>query len=369
MREESAKPSDNQADRLAALRRRVDEIDQRLIETICERARVVVEIGKAKQASGTPIYAPHREAEVLARVIAQNPGPLSDRTIEAIYRELMSGSFSLELPMRVGYLGPAGSYSHIAAVRHFGSSVECVDLGAIEGVFEEVAARRCDHGLVPYENSTAGGVSETLDALGAHEVTICAEAMIEVAHAFLANCPPGEVRRIHSKREVFSQCRQWLARQYPDVELVAAESSAAAVRKVADEPSAAAIGSSFAGDLYGVSTLYEQIQDRPNNITRFLVIGRLETLPSGDDKTTITFSTADRPGALVDVLLVFRDAGINLSHIDKRPSGRINWQYTFFIDCRGHRRDPAMIAALEEARRHCVSLRVLGSYPAARRVL
>jgi len=354
---------------LEALRRRIDEVDRRLVEVLCERARIVVEIGKSKRADGTPIYAPHREAEVLARALANNPGPLSDRTIEAIYRELMSGSFSLELPLRVGYLGPPGSFSHIAAVRHFGSSVECVDLGAIEGVLEEVANRRCHYGLVPYENSTGGGITETLDALVEYDVTLYAEALIEVRHAFLANCVPSEVRRIYSKREIFGQCRRWLARTCPNVELVSMDSSAAAVKHAAGETGAAAIGSTLAGELYGVNLLYDQIQDRPDNITRFLVAGREQAQPSGDDKTTITFVTADEPGALVDVLAVFRDADINLTHIDKRPSGRTNWEYRFFIDCQGHRSDPKMAKALDDARAHCVSLKVLGSYPRAKQFL
>ncbi|MHC4082543.1 MAG: prephenate dehydratase [Planctomycetota bacterium] len=365
-------PSDNPPGdeaHLAELRRRIDEIDGRLMQLLSERAGIVVAVGKAKQTHGTPIYAPHREAEILSRAIARNTGPLSARTIEAIFRELMSGSFALELPLRVGHLGPPGSFSHIAAVRHFGASVECTDLGTIDGVFEEVAARRCHYGLVPYENSIGGSVTDTLDALAEHEVTIYAEALIEVAHALLANCGPSDVRRIYSKREVFSQCRQWLNRQYPNAEMVTTESSSAAVQQAVSEPDAAAIGSALAGELYGVNQLFEQIQDKPNNITRFLVIGREAALPSGDDKTTLLFVTADKPGALVDVLAVFRDAEINLSHIEKRPSGRTNWEYTFFIDCEGHRGDTKLASALAGARSHCVSLKVLGSYPRARRIL
>lgn len=354
---------------LGELRRRVDEIDGRLVRLLSERARIVVEIGRAKRSAGIPVYAPHREAEVLSRALACNPGPLPDRTIEAIYRELMSGSFNLELPLRVGYLGPPGSFSHIAAVRHFGSSVECVDTGSIAGVFGEVAARRCHHGLVPYENSIGGSIAETLEVLGAHEVNIYAEALIEVSQTLLCNAPLHEVRRIYSKHEVFAQCRSWLGRRFPDAELVPMESSAAAVRRAANEPGAAAIGSALAGELYGVKPVFEHVEDNPNNVTRFLVLGREEALPSGDDKTTVMFVTADAPGALVEVLAVFRDARVNLSHIDKRPSGRTNWEYTFFVDCEGHRSDPPMQRALEEARRHCVSLKVLGSYPRARRIL
>lgn len=354
---------------LAALRQRINELDRRLVEVLSERARVVVEVGRTKRASGVPIYVPHREKEVLERVLGWNEGPLPDRTLEAIYRELMSGSFALELPLRIGYLGPAGSFSHVAAVRHFGSSVELADLREIDHVFAEVAAGRCQYGLVPYENSIGGGIVETLDAFQRHRVTIYAEALVEVQQTLLANCAPDEIRRICSKPEALGQCRRWLASRFPDVPLVAESSTSAAVRRASEEVGTAAIGSTLAGEIYGVNALFERIQDTADNITRFLVIGRDEARPTGEDKTTIMFATAHRPGALVDVLGVFRDARVNLSHIEKRPSGRTNWEYTFFIDCDAHRDDPVMRRAVEEARTHCVSLTVLGAYPRAARVL
>ncbi|HRP63854.1 MAG TPA: prephenate dehydratase [Phycisphaerales bacterium] len=363
--------NDPPAGDLESLRRRIDEIDRKLVDVLSERARVVVAIGKAKQHTGTPIYAPHREQEVLTKALAHNQGPLSARTIEAIYRELMSGSFSLELPLRVGYLGPQGSFSHVAAVKHFGSSVELDDLHEIDHVFEEVAAKRCNYGLVPYENSIGGAVTDTLDAFQQHDVTIYAEALIEVSQTLLANCPANEIKRIYSKPQAFSQCRRWLSKQYPDAELIPTASSSAAVKRAAMESDSggAAIGSTLAGELYGVKPLFEHIEDKANNVTRFLIIGREEAQPTGDDKTTLMFVTAHRPGALVDVLAVFREAGINLSHIDKRPSGRTNWEYTFFIDCDRHHSDPVMNDAVNAARNHCVSLTVLGSYPRAQRIL
>ena len=362
-----AAPLDESA--LRELRERIDQVDRGLIELLSERARIVAEVGRSKRESGYPIYAPHREQQVLERVLRANPGPLPDRTIEAIYRELMSGSFMLEMPLRVGYLGPPGSFSHVAATRHFGSSVEFDDLHEIEHVFEEVAAKRCHYGLVPYENSIGGGITDTLDAFQSHEVTIYAEAMIEVRQTLLANCAPKEITRIYSKPQVFAQCRRWLAGQYPGVEQVPTLSSSRAVQQAAGEPGAAAIGSTLAGEIYGVKPLFEQIQDKANNITRFLIIGRESAQPTGEDKTSIMFVTAHKPGALVDVLGVFRDAEVNLSHIDKRPSGRTNWEYTFFIDGDRHRDDPAMAKAIEEARGHCLSLKVLGSYPRAARIL
>ncbi|MBL8764411.1 MAG: prephenate dehydratase [Phycisphaerae bacterium] len=365
---------------LDSLRTRIDRLDERIILLLNQRSKLVVKIGAAKRASGTPIYAPHREAEVLQRVLTANRGPLKDRAIEGIYRELMSGSFALEQPLRIGYLGPAGSHSHVAAVRHFGTSVEFDDLHQIAGVFTEVQRGHVDYGLAPIENSIGGSIVETMDAFRscAGEVHVCAEVQIEVHHALLANCAPAEVRRIHSKPEVFAQCRTWLATQYPKAELVPAASSSRAVITARDEHDAdpagagrgaAAVGTALAGDLYGMNVLFERIEDNPNNITRFFVISRHPAKRSGADKTSMMFTTPNTPGALVSVLAVFQRAGINLTHIDKRPSGRSNWQYTFFIDAEGHGEDPFFAAALAQVKGLCQDLTVLGSYPRSKRIL
>ncbi|TVQ64256.1 MAG: prephenate dehydratase [Phycisphaerales bacterium] len=359
------------------LRRRIDEIDRRLVELLNERASIVVDVGRSKRASGAPIYAPHREAAVLEKVLSASRGPLPARTIEAIYRELMSGSFALEQPLRIGYLGPQGSFSHQAAVLQFGSSVSFEDLHTIGGVFTEVRRAHVDYGLVPIENSTGGGIVETLDAFreSRAEATIYAEVLINIHHNLLGACEPRDVRRIHSKPEIFSQCRQWLTTQYPRAELIASPSSSRAVIDARSELDAdpargsAAIASLLAGQLHGLEPLFEKIEDNPNNITRFFVISRQRAELSGDDKTSIMFQTDDKPGALVRVLSVFDRAGVNLSHIDKRPSGRENWTYTFFIDAQGHRDDARVRGAIEEASAHCVDLIVLGSYPRAKRIL
>ena len=365
---------------LADLRERIDALDHRLVKLLNERARLVVQVGKVKRGTATPIYAPHREAEVLKRVLGANAGPLPDSTIEGVYREIMSGSFALERPLRIGYLGPPGSHSHASAVKQFGSSVEYDDLRAIDGVFTEVLRGHVDYGLVPIENSTGGGIVETLDAFTqhAHELSIYAEVQINIHHALLANCEPGEVRRVHSKPEVFAQCRNWLATQYPGVEQIAAASSSRAVQIAAEEnakaveigvkPASAAVGTELAGELYGLHTLFPRIEDRPNNITRFVVISKQRAKRTGDDKTSIMFATEHTAGALVNVLGVFHSMGINLSHIDKRPSGRKNWTYTFFVDAMGHRDDETMAAALERASAHCRELFVLGSYPRSKRI-
>ncbi|QKK10087.1 MAG: bifunctional chorismate mutase/prephenate dehydratase [Planctomycetota bacterium] len=360
---------------------KISELDAQLVKLLNERSKLVVSVGRRKRSAGIPIYAPHREQEVLARVIKANRGPLQNRTIEAVYRELMSGSFALEHALRIGYLGPPGSYSHLAATRHFGQSVTYEDLHEIGGVFTEVRRGHVDYGLAPIENSLGGGIVETLDAFKSTrgEVGIYAEAQLSVHHSLLANCEPRQVRRIHSKPEVFSQCRTWLATQYPNADLIpAASSSRAALTAVEEnrvaesigaEPGSAAIGSELAGSIYGLQVLFARIEDDPSNITRFAVISRQKAKRSGDDKTSVMFNTADRPGALVDVLTVFRDAGINLSHIDKRPSGSTNWEYTFFVDLLGHRDDKPVGKALKEAAEHCKELIVLGSYPRTKRIL
>lgn len=359
------------------LRRRIDEVDHRLVELLNERARIIVEVGALKRSTGTPIYAPHREAAVLKRVLSLNEGPLPDRAIEGVYRELMSGSFALEQPLRIGYLGPPGSFSHQAAIAQFGSSVSVEDLHAIDGVFTEVQRGHVDYGLAPIENSTGGGIVETLDAFRdlVGKVFVYAEIVLTIRHSLLSNCPPKDVKRIYSKPEVFAQCRRWLSLQYPSAELIHAASTSRAVLQAAQEhradPSigAAAIASSLAGQIYGVNLLFEDIEDNPNNLTRFFVIARQEAEPSGDDKTSIMFTTEDKPGALVRVLSIFERSGVNLTHIDKRPSGRENWQYTFFVDAEGHQQDEPLRSAIRVARGDCATLNVLGSYPRARRIL
>ncbi|MEM9064385.1 MAG: chorismate mutase [Planctomycetota bacterium] len=375
------KPTPAQAAKLDGLRKRIDRVDARLIALLNERASLVVEVGNVKRSDGTPIYAPHREAEVLDRVLGLSAGPLPARTVEAIYKELMSGSFALEQPLRIGYLGPPGSYSHLASTRQFGKSVEYEDLHSIAGVFTEVVRGHVNYGLVPVENSTGGGIAETMAAFQEHagRVWVYNEVQLGVHHALLANCKPAAIRRIHSKPEVFAQCRTWLATQYPQAELVGAPSSSRACQTAIEEnktaeaigaePGSAAIGSSLAGQIYGLKVLFARIEDKADNITRFAVISRQQAKRTGDDKTSVMFNTNDKPGALVEVLGVFDRAGINLTHIDKRPSGQANWQYTFFVDAQGHREDRAMSEAIALSAGHCKDLHILGSYPRSRRIL
>lgn len=364
-------------DPLAKLRTEISQIDRQIVDLINQRAGLVVEVGRFKREQGLPVYTPHRESEVLRNILAMNRGPMPARAVEAIFREIMSGSFSLEHPQRIGYLGPLGTYSHQAARKHFGSSVEYDNLRAIQGVFEEVAREHVDYGLIPIENSIGGGISESLDLLQQfhQQVNIYGEVQLAVHFSLLANCAPDAVQRIHSRPEAFAQCRHWLATQYPNAQRIPLESTAAAVRQVradldADPASgSAAIGSTLAGELYDVRVLFEKIEDIPGNVTRFLILSRGKASPSGDDKTSLMFTTDDRPGSLVDVLNVFKRNGINLSHIDKRPSRQVNWDYTFFVDALGHAGDPLFAQVIGEARAHCKQLTVLGSYPRSKQVL
>ena len=356
-------------DNLTPLRRRIDELDEQIITLLSERAKIVVDVGEAKRGSNTPIYAPHRERAVLDRIAQLNDGPLSNHTLESIYRELMSGSFALEQSLRIGFLGPPGSFSHLAAVRHFGRSVEFTEFENIEPVFSAIEHGHCDYGLVPYENSTGGSITDTLDAFHEHNVHVYAEALIGINHCLLSNAPREHITRIVSRPEVFSQCAKWLGRHFPEAQHVNMTSTSLAVQSIVESDDAAAIGSELAGTLYGANMVYDCIQDKPNNVTRFLIIALQHAEPSGTDKTSISFVTNHQPGALVDVLAVFRDAGVNLSHIDKRPSGRENWQYMFYIDADAHADEPAMHAAIETAKGLCQDFRVLGSYPRAEQVL
>jgi chorismate mutase/prephenate dehydratase len=351
------------------LRNQINKIDLELVELLNERARIVVEIGKLKNKTGKPVYSPDREKEVLATVTKANKGPLPDKCLTAIWRELMSGSFALERPLRVGYLGPGGSFSHSAAMLKFGQSVEYESLADITSIFDEVSKGHCDLGLAPIENTTGGGVIETLDALIDSDVKICAEVLMAIHHSLLANCPQNQIEKIYSKPEIFTQCRNWLSSTFKEAQTIAVASSTKAAQMAADEPKAAAIGSAIAAELYGLKVVCENIEDNANNITRFLVIGKEDAKPTGEDKTAILFSTAHKAGALADVLDVFKKYDINLTNIESRPSKKRQWEYYFFMDFLGHRTDEHVRKGLEESRKHCLQLSVLGSFPRATELL
>jgi chorismate mutase/prephenate dehydratase len=354
---------------LEELRKKIDELDHQLVKLLNERARVVVEIGKLKTRTDKPVYSPDREKEVFARIAEANEGPLPDRCLVAIWRELMSGSFVLERPLRIGYLGPAGSFSHTASMLKFGQSVEYEPLADITSIFDEVSKGHCDLGLAPVENTMGGGVIETLDALIESNVKVCAEVLMAIHHSLLGNCSLEEIEKIYSKPEVFVQCRNWLSATFKEAQTIPVASTAKAAQMAADEPRAAAIGSNVAAELYGLRIICENIEDIANNITRFLVISREDARPTGEDKTAILFSTAHKAGALADVLDVFKRYNINMTNIESRPSKKRQWEYYFFVDFLGHRTEKNVREGMEEARKHCLQLSILGSFPRATELL
>ena len=354
---------------LAPLREKIDQLDKQIVDLLNERAKVVIDIGHAKRQGAGPVYAPDREQRVLEQIRAHNQGPLPDPCLEAIWRELMSGSFALERPLRIGYLGPAGSFSHLAARRKFGASVEYDNLDNIHAVFDEIGRGHIDLGLVPIENSAIGGIGETLDAFLNSQIQVCAEVLINIHHNLLSNTEPDKITKIYSKPEALAQCHQWLSVQLRQAEALPAASTSKAAELAAKEPGAAAIGSTLAGEIYGLKTLFANIEDNPHNTTRFFVIGKQASKSTGDDKTSLMFTTEHKAGSLTSVLDVFRDYNLNMTHIDKRPSKRVNWEYYFFVDIVGHASEDNVQQAIEAARAHCLQLTVLGSFPRAREVL
>lgn len=350
---------------MEALREQIDQIDTKIVELLSRRANVVVEVGKLKNADQEPIYAPDREKQVLDRVRELNRGPLSNHCLEAIYRELMSGSIALERPQKIAYLGPEGSFSHLAATAKFGASVEYEPVLDIRTVFHEVARGHADFGLVPIENSIGGGVVDTLDAFIESNVQICAEVIRTIRHNLLANCAQETITKIYSKPEVFSQCRSWLAGAMPGIDTVPVASTSRAAELASEEEAVGAIGSVLAARLYGLKVVSADIEDNPNNVTRFFVIGREPAKRTGDDKTALMFTTSHQAGALVEVLNIFARSGINLTNIDTRPSKKRHWEYYFFLDAEGHIDNENMQTATQDARRHCLQLEVLGSFPRA----
>ena len=354
---------------LNELRVKIDSLDEQIVKSLNDRAEVVVQVGALKNAQNTPVYAPDREHQILERIQQINPGPLPNRCLVAIYRELMSGSFTLERQLRVGCLGPEGSFSHVAATAKFGASAEYLPLPDIRSVFDHVARGHIEVGVVPIENSIGGGVIDTLDAFLDTSVQICAEIRLAVHHNLLANCALEQIQTVYSKPEIFTQCRNWLSGTFDHVEVIPVASSAKAAELAAAEPNSAAIASRLAAELYDLNILCDNIEDYANNETRFLIISQTRPKPTGNDKTSLLMTTAHKPGALVAALDAFRQSGINLTYIDSRPNKKQNWEYNFFIDTVGHADQPQMQAALAAAKEHTTQLVLLGSYPQAVDVL
>ncbi len=349
--------------KLRPYRKRIEELDEKIVALTSERASQAVEIGKIKEEAGEQILDPVQEKEVYKRIARLNPGPLPDEALKAIYREVMSGALALQKTIRVAYLGPEATFTHQAALAKFGHSVEYLPTNSIADVFYEVETKRADYGVVPIENSTDGAVNHTLDMFIDSDLRICSEIAFEVSHCLLARCKKEDIRKVYSKGEVFGQCKLWLRANLPQAEYVEASSTAKAAETAAEKPFSAAIASEIAANLYGLRVVARSIQDITRNVTRFLVIGGSESPRSGDDKTSVMFYTRDRVGALHDILEVLKEGGISLTMIESRPSGKKPFEYYFFADFIGHITDRKVSFTLKKLKRKCGILKVLGSYP------
>jgi chorismate mutase/prephenate dehydratase len=353
---------------LVRVRDRIDSIDRQIQELISERANWAREVARVKGEglSAIDYYRPEREAHVLRMVVDRNKGPLSDTEMVRLFREIMSSCLAQEDPLKVGFLGPEGTFSEQAVRKHFGHAAYGLALGSIEEVFQEVAAGHADFGVVPVENSGQGMIQVTLDMFLTSEARICGEIELRVHQCLLSKAGAlTDIRRIFAHAQSLQQCKTWLRINLPEVECVAVSSNAEAARLARHADDAAAIAGKTAGKVYGLKPLAEGIEDRADNTTRFLVIGRSLFPPSGNDRTSLLITVNDKPGALYDVLNPFAKHGVSMNRIESRPAHTGKWQYAFFIDVSGHIDDAPLQAALGDMGPVATQVRVLGSYPVA----
>lgn len=348
------------------IRNQIDSIDKQLVELINKRAECAQEVGKLKETKTASIFAPEREVQVLAKVLAGNAGPLADKTIAAIYREIISACRALEKPITVAYFGSPGSYTHMASIQRFGDSTEFTSVETIPDVFDEVERKDANYGVVPVENSTEGIVSHTLDMFLLSDLRIVAEIFAPISHNLLsAGDDLSKIKRVYSMPQAIAQCRGWLRMHLPGVETIEVSSTSKAARMCEGYPSSAAIASSLAAREYKLNTLADAIEDNPHNRTRFLVVGYSKPNPSGKDKTSIVFSVPHKSGSLYKVLSIFDREGINMTMIESRPTKQMPWEYVFFLDIQGHEKDEHVQKAIAELSEQVLFMRVLGSYPEA----
>jgi len=350
---------------LTHLRKKIDALDTKIVSLLNERAAITLSIGHEKIKNGKPIYAPDRENDVLKRLRALNKGPIQNEAIEAIYREIMSASLSLEKPLRIAYMGPEATFSHLASLKKFGSSVGHVACDNVAEVFSKVESGDCDYGVVPIENSIEGVVTHTMDLLVESDLKICSQVLLDVAHHLMSKAVLSQVKEIYSHPQVLGQCRQWLMKNMPKAHLIPVVSTTKAAQMVAKKKNAACIASQAAASLYGLSILKKNIHDSAHNITRFLVISTMDVPPTGSDRTSLVFSIKDKIGALHAMLTPFMKHQINLTKIESRPSKKKAWDYYFFVDCEGHQSDAKVARALAQLEGMCKFLKILGSYPDA----
>jgi len=355
-------------EKLLRVRERIDALDRQIQRLINERAELAFEVGRSKGSLPTAVdyYRPEREAQVLRGVLERNEGPLSDSEMLRLFREIMSACLARQEPLRVAYLGPEGTFTQQAVYRHFGHSVLATGQATIEAVFEQVQGEEADFGVVPIENSTQGVVSHTLDLFITSPLHICGEIELRIHHNLLTHATSlSTLDRIYAHQQSFSQCKAWLKHNLPGVELIAVSSNAEAARRVRSAPEAAAIAGLTAAEIYGVPVLFSDIEDRKDNTTRFLLIGRERFSPSGDDKSTLLLAGDEGPGLLHRLLAPLAEHGINMTRIESRPSLAGTWQYVFFVDVDGHADEAPLRNALAEMHELGGRCRLLGSYPRA----
>lgn len=359
-------PAKKREPALARYRRRIDQIDDEILRLLTERAEQATAVGSAKEGTDSPIHIPERERQILDRLFKNNAGPLGDEAVEGIFKEIISACLSLERPLRIAFLGPETTFSHQAARKHFGKQPEFVPCETIEEVFGAVERGTVDYGVVPLENSIEGSVNPSLDRFMETSAKICAEVTVDVHHQFLRPLNAGKkCERIYSHPQVLGQCRRWILKHYPAAELVPTNSTAQAGQEVLSDRRGGALCSALTAELFGLEIAARNCEDRSGNRTRFAVIGRQETRPSGRDKTSLVLWVRDEPGVLSKILAPFAKSGVNLTEIISRPAGKRAWQYAFFVGLQGHIEDKKVAAAVKAIAPLCQEVKVLGAYPRA----
>ena len=353
------------ADELQRLRGEIDRTDDRILELLNERARLARAVGSLKVGQA---YRPEREAQVLRRVKERNEGPLAGETVAFLFREIMSACLALERPITVAYLGPRGTFSERATLKHFGLAAEALPSASIDEVFRSVESGASDFGVVPVENSTEGAVGRSLDLMPQTPMQVCGEVIVRIHHHLMAKEALrdfGDIQRVFSHGQSLGQCHEWLNANLPHAERVAVASNAEAARRASTEPGTAAVAGEMAAEHYGLTILASNIEDEPNNTTRFLILGDYRPKPSGRDKTSLILSARNRAGAVYEMLTPFATRGVSMTKFESRPSRVALWEYLFFVDIEGHRDDPHVAEALQEVGRIAGYIKVLGSYPMA----
>ncbi len=350
--------------KLKPLREQIDAIDTQILDLLSRRARIAQEVGHVKAETNAPVFRPEREAQVLRSVADRNPGPLGSGDVQIIFREIMSACRALEKRVSVAYLGPAGTYTELAAYRHFGHSVEGIPCASIDEVFRATEAGTAEFGVVPVENSTEGAINRTLDLLLQTSLLISGEVSIPVRHNLMTKSGSLEgVTRICSHYQTLAQCQGWLNLNFPNMERQPVASNGEAARIASEDPTVAAIAGEVAGERYGLHVVKAHIQDDPHNRTRFAVVGRLQTGPSGKDQTSLVLAVPNKAGAVYNLLAPLAKHGVSMTRFESRPARMGTWEYYFYVDVEGHAQDDKVAKALGELKENAAFFKVLGSYP------